>query len=128
MTSGETGRFADSGHATDVRDTFVHAVVTQVIRRIDIIDQDARLIVLKVAGDLGRLDSLDDAGGISRAYPLLQDMPRERPIDRPRIHVGKTQSAGKPSRDATFSGGRWAINSDDAMRRLRNEMHDARQL
>jgi hypothetical protein len=81
-----------------------------------------------VAGDLGRLDSLDDAEGISHVYPFLQDMPRERPIDRPRIHVGKTQSPGKPSRDASFSRGRRAINSDDAMRRLGDGMHDARQL
>jgi hypothetical protein len=120
--------FTDSRNAADAGNIFVYAIVAQVIARIDIINKDARLVISEAASDLGRFDSVRNAIALSHVYSLLQDMPGDRSINRPRIDVGKAKPTSKLTRDATFPGGGRPINGNDAMGRLLSGLHDARQI
>src|SRR5207253_11303878 len=84
--------FADTANAADAGNTFVHPILAQVIRWIDVLDEDARLVILKVASNPRGLDSLSDAHGVTRIYSLSKDVPGNRAINRARIHVGKPES------------------------------------
>ena len=75
--------FTDSRNAADAGNTFVYAIVAQVIARIDIINKDAQLVISEAASDLGRFDSVRNAIAFSHIDSLLQDMPGDRSINRP---------------------------------------------
>ena len=46
-----SNNLADQRQLANAGNTFVHTIVAQMLHRIDIIDQDARLAVLKAAGN-----------------------------------------------------------------------------
>jgi hypothetical protein len=75
-------KLADAGHATDAGNTFVHAVVTQVIARIDIIYENPRFVVLEATSDPSSLGGLSNPVIVSHIYSLLQDMPGNCSINR----------------------------------------------
>src|SRR5437016_1114772 len=108
--------FADTANAADAGNTFVHPILPQVIRWIDVLDEDARLVILKVASNPRGLDSLSDAHGVTRIYSLSKDVPGNRAINRARIHIGKPESPRKLARDTALPGSGRAINRNDAIK------------
>ena len=107
---------ADTSNGADAGNTFIHSILAQVIRWIDVVDEDARLVILKMASNPGRLDSLGDAHGVARIYPVLKDVPGDRAINRTRIHIGKPESPRKLAGDTALPGSGRAINRNDAIR------------
>jgi hypothetical protein len=87
----------------------------QAIRWIGIVNEDARVIILKTASDLDGLESLPDARGVARINGLLKQVPGDRTINGARIHIGEPESSGKLSGDTALPRGGRAINSDNAM-------------
>jgi hypothetical protein len=106
----------DSGDAAYAGNSLIDAILAQVIRWIDIVNEDARVLILKTASDLGGLDSLSDARGVARINRLLKDVPGDRTINRTRIHIDETESLGKLSAGTALPRGGRPINSDNAMK------------
>src|SRR5690606_31168880 len=91
--------------------------------------RDARLLELSSHVDAGKDDSgsalvLDEADveivddpahelAILEASSLGEDPPRDRPIERSRVEVGKTQLLGDPTCDGAFPGARGTVDRDD---------------
>ena len=107
---------ADPRNAADVGNTFVYEIVVQMIRWIDTSDQAARLVVHNIASELGGLDSLRYVRAVTRIYPTLQNVPRDRAINRARVHVNEPEPPRKLSRNTAFPRGSRPINCNDAMR------------
>ena len=107
--------FADTANPTDAGNTFVHPILAQVIRWIDVVDEDARLVIFKVASNPRGLDSLSDAHGVTGIYSLSKDVPGNRAINRARIHVGKPESLRELARNTTLPRSGRAINRNDAI-------------
>ena len=110
------GNFADTANAADVGNTFVHPILAQVIRWIDVVDEDARLVILKMTSNPRGLDSANDAHGVARVYPLSKNVPGNRAINRARIQKGKPESPRKLVRDTALPGSGRAINRNDAIK------------
>jgi hypothetical protein len=107
---------ANHRELTDARNPFVYTVITQVLPGIHVIDQNARLIVLQAACDLGCLKGPSDTLVFFRMDFLLQDVPGDRSINGARINVHKSQFPSERSCDTAFSRGRRAINGDYPMK------------
>jgi len=120
MTTRVIAHFLDDNCA-DARDpayagnSFIDATLMQAIRWISVVNEDARVSILKTASDLDGLESLPDARGVARINRLLKDVPGNRTINGTRIHIGESESSGKLSGDTTLPRGGRTINSDNAM-------------
>jgi hypothetical protein len=107
--------FADPRDTAYARDTFIHAIVAQMISWIDIVDEYARLVVLKTASDPGRLDRLRDARAIVWIDAMLENMPGDRTVHRAGIYVKKPETLRELTRHTAFPRSGRAIDGNDAM-------------
>jgi hypothetical protein len=105
----------DSGNPAYAGNSFIDAILVQAISWIGIVNEDARVIILKTASDLDGLDRLPNPRGVARINRLLKDVPGDRTINRTRIHKGEPESPGKLSSDTALPGGGRTIDSDNAM-------------
>ena len=106
----------DHRELTDACNAFVHTIIAQVLTGIHVVNQNARLIVLQAARDVGCPKGSSDPIVFFRIDFLLQDVPGDRSINGARVNVHKSQVPGEFLRDTAFSGGRRAINGDYPMR------------
>jgi hypothetical protein len=103
---------ANHRELTDARNAFVYTIIAQVFPGVHVINQNARLIVLQSAFDVGCLNGASDSLTFFRMNFLLQDLPGDCPINGARIDVNKSQSARELSRDTAFSRGSRTINGN----------------
>src|SRR2546430_1517945 len=97
---------------TDARNVFIYTIITQEFPGIHVINQNARLIVLQAACDVGCLKGASDTLVFFQMDFPLQDVPGDRSINGAGVNVHKSQLSGELSCDTAFSRGRRAINGN----------------
>ena len=85
------------------------------LRWIDIIDHDVRLVILEAATDPRGFGGLCDALSVSAINSFLQSIPGDGSIDRARIDIGKPKPSGKLPRNTALPRRGRTINGDDPM-------------
>src|SRR5262249_15091371 len=99
-------------NAADSGNIFIHPIFTEILCRIDVIDQNTRLVVFEAAVDPGGFDGPRDPVGVACVYSFLQDMPGDGTINFARIHIGEAEASRKLARNAAFPGRGGAINGN----------------
>jgi hypothetical protein len=88
-----------------------------------VVNQNARLIVLQAAREVGCPKGSSDPIAFFRVNFLLQDVPGDCSVNGARVNVHKSQASGEFLRDTAFSRGRRTINGDYPMRTLPGRVH-----
>src|SRR5437763_1874743 len=118
----------DEGQPADARKVFVHTVITQMVGGINVIDQNARFVVLNAARNRCRFESLADTIDIFCSNSLFENMPSDRAVDSAGVNVHNAKPAGELARNTAFSRGSRAIDCDYLIKIWLNRMHRAKGL
>src|SRR5438477_324109 len=95
---------------------FVHTIITQMVRGIHVIHQDARLVICNGAGKCRCVQRSGNEVVLLWPDIFSKEIPGDRPIESTRVDINKTEPPGKLSRDAAFSRRSGAINGDHTTR------------
>src|SRR5262249_48658978 len=95
---------------------FVDAIITQMVRGIDLIHQNARLVICDGAAKCRCVQRSGNAIVLLRPDIFSKEIPSDRPIESTRVDINKTELLGKLSRNAAFSRRSGAINGNHTTR------------